>query len=582
MTFPSVTTAGIRESRAGILALLVVGGAFLIAFPARILECDAVIFAHGAVHRDLSIMSYPHHLGFNLLEYAASLMTPHLDPPLSPIYILQYLSMAAGLGGVYLLYRVLVDLGVKPGRSVVFSGALLFSYGYWHYSAQAEVHILSSFLLILFALLFCRFLEHPSGPRASMLGGILGLATVMHQSNILMLPPVLAAFYLRGRQVPEAMRALRAFAVPYVLIGILPYPIVAYFVAGRSTVADFHSWLTGASRFGAWGGWAVRTPLATAVGLIRNFTGSHYLLAFKPVARLADRTFPVASLADEMAVGTWGPRWLAVLLASIQVIVLGFTARALLGGPRRLKNMVRARPAFALFVLGWLAILGLFFTWWAPERVDFWIAWLPALLILLAYPAGEKSGRRTFGTAAVLAFLAGLFGVNFLGSIYPQSGPIRERDTEAAVAVDAVVRSGDVVVSDCYFAGRASNFARSFERVNLLDDILAFPSTGDGTVYAYADGRRREAAFHADPEDDDLVTRLEARTVSRIDSLVVVAADEGRIVYLLMGPVSTDPARTRLYGKLVHAIERRYDLSHPLPIWGLFDLRRIAPRSTAS
>jgi hypothetical protein len=390
-----------------------------------------------------------------------------------------------------------------------------------------------------------------------------------------MVAPVLVAGYFRARQDTDTLRPLGAFAVLYFLFGMLPYPIVARYLVGIRTFGEFYGWLLGTSEWGAWGAWRLTTLPATVIGLIRTFTGSHYLLALKPVAQFAERTFSAASLLDEMAIAAWGPRWLRLSLLPIQATVLAFAAKSLAGGPRRLKHMLRAERAFGLFLIAWITILGLFFVWWAPERVDFWIAWLPALIIVLAFPVTGESGSRPTGLAATVAFLAGLFAVNFFGSIYPQSGPISERDTETAVAIDAVVNAGDIVISDSYFAGRASKYAGSFDRVNLLDAVLAYPSRAEGTIYVYRDGRSREVGFNADVADTALMTQLEARTLARLDSLVGIAAEEGRAVFLLVSPVANDAGRRRTYSELVDVIGSRYDLSDVVQLRGQLDMRRI-------
>jgi hypothetical protein len=123
---------------------LVVAAALYLAFPARVLECDAVIYASAALHVDVEISTDPGHLGFGLIELAAAAVGRRLTPPLSPVYILPYLSIAAAIAGLYGLFRTLLDAGVKHGRAICYAGVVGFSYGYWHFALQAESHILSA------------------------------------------------------------------------------------------------------------------------------------------------------------------------------------------------------------------------------------------------------------------------------------------------------------------------------------------------------------------------------------------------------------------------------------------------------
>jgi hypothetical protein len=564
-----------HRGQAAIFVLLAIGGLLFVLFPGRILECDAVMFSYGALHNDVVFMGYAHHLGYNYLQLAASHLTPLFHPPLSPIYILEYLSMAVGLAGVYLMYRLLVRLGTGENRALLYSGSLMLAYGYWHYARQADVHVISAAMLIWFAYLFYGYLEHPSGGRAAVLGAVLGLATFMHQTNILMLPAVALAAMIRARQGADTLRPLGAFVVAYFLIGMLPYPLIARYVADVRTFGDFRWWLTSTEQWGEWGAWRMTALPATVIGLTRTFVGSHYLLAMGPFVKIAHWAFPVASLQDEMAVAQWGPSWLRMVLLAIEVVILVLTLRALVGGAGRVRALVRLRPAFGAFVLAWLVILGIFFAWWAPERVDFWIAWLPALIIVLAYPRERGTAGRSIGRFTVVAFLAGLFAVNFFGSIYPQSGPINERDTEAGVNIDAVVATGSIVISDCYFTGRASQFSISFKRFNPLEGILPHTRMGRGTIYLYRDGRTLDTDSVIEAADSVSLTGVKARAVSRVDSLMGAAAGEGHAVYILASPLSTNPAVRAIYGEIVMAIGSRYDISERIPIRGGFDLRRV-------
>lgn len=296
-----------RSGTVGIIVLLAVAGLLLVALPARILECDAVISANGAIHNDPAVMIYPHHLAYNYMLRGAALIGQGLDPPLNPIYLLQYVGIAAGLGGVYLLYRMLMEIGAGPRRALLLSGVLLFSYGYWHYARQADAHIISAFLLIWATWAFYRFLAQPTIAAGCVVGLSLGLATFIHQSNILIFVPVLLACILRGREGIRLLRQTGAVIVVYFLIGILPYLLIGRYVVGAGTPAEFRKWLLGISLWENWGIWRLETVPATVIGIVRNFTGSHYLLGFQPLVHLAQRLFPIASLEDEMAIAASVP-----------------------------------------------------------------------------------------------------------------------------------------------------------------------------------------------------------------------------------------------------------------------------------
>lgn len=555
--------------------LLGIGACLYLALPVRILECDAVMFSYGALHRDIVFLGYPHHLGYNLLQYLAAAVGQRLVPPLGPIHILQYLSIAAGLGGVLLFYRFLTRRR-GPSRALVLAGTLLFSYAYWHYSRQADTHIIGAFFLICFLLRYERFLKSPSVADGAVSGLLLGMATIMHQSNILLLPAVGASAFLKSKQEHGGLAPLGALVAVYSAVGVLPYPIVARALVGTKTPDEFLRWILCTSEWGGWGKWQWQILPATFIGLQRSFIGSHYLLGFKPIAALAYRLFPFGSLEDEMAIARAVPTHLRWFLLAVHGGLLVGLVRVLVRISGKLEQVFSADRPYAVFLLVWISVYGIFFAWWAPERVDFWIAWFVPVIALLAEAGPGEAGAPVGRPWSSIAFLIGLVFLNLSGSIYPQSGPIEERDTSVAVAIDAVVVKGDIVVSDCSFEGRASRFVISFDRVNLLaPPVDGFSFAGPSTVYLYKACQPDEPSV---PATETTLKYLRDRALATMDSLLAAAETDERAVYLLVSPVSINPTRTSIYSALVEAIGERFDISRAVPVRERIDLREVRQR----
>lgn len=566
-----------RRRHLPIVILLVVAAFFYLAFPAHILECDAVMFAYGALHRDLIFMGYAHHLGYNLLQFIAAGLGRQFDPPVSPIYILQYLSMAAGLAGAYVFHRMLIRIRVRLGAAVLLSGTLLFCYAYWHYSRQADTHIITAFLLICFLSRMERLLKAPSLNAAAVSGLILGIATIMHQSSILLLPAVLVAFAACRAIRHHIVRYMSVFALVYGIAGILPYPVTGWHMVGIRTFGDFHGWLTDTSQWGGWGIWRKETIAATVIGIVRSLTGSHYLLGSAPIASMARRLFPAGSFQDEMAIAHTVPVWLRPALIIVQAGVILMALRAVLRSILRLRRTVAsAGRALVFLLMTWIVTLGIFFAWWAPERVEFWISWfVPSFaLVGLAYREGEAPGF--VPRWAVAVFLGGLFCVNFFGSIYPQSGPLIEVDTSVGVAIDSVVDKGDIVLSDCSFSGRASQYSQSFRKINLLDPLGdTLPSGLPKTLYWQRRGRTPQTYTCPDTSYASMVPELRSRALAVVDSIMGEADKQNRNVYLVMTPLQSDPGFNFVYRQIVEAIENEYDLSEQMSLRADINIRRI-------
>lgn len=93
-----------------ISSLLAVAALFYLVYPSRVPECDAVIYASAALRGIREITFDPGHLGFGSLEALAAAAGRTVQPPLNPVLILQYVSMAAALAAAYAFYRTLGDL----------------------------------------------------------------------------------------------------------------------------------------------------------------------------------------------------------------------------------------------------------------------------------------------------------------------------------------------------------------------------------------------------------------------------------------------------------------------------------------
>jgi len=534
-----------------LIVLLIAGGLIYLMFPSRIYECDSVIYATRAIHADISEAVDAAHLGFDLIEYGTARMGRRLSPPASPICILAYVSVAAGLSGILVFWYLLRRLGASTATGVLLSGSLMFSYTYWHYSLQAESHILAGLLIMLLALQVHRLLGRPTLGNALAASLLLALATLIHQTSALLLPAILAGVMMASGSRTSKYKVLLALIIsPVILIGV-PTLFVGILVARGSSAGDLHPWLA-SSQLRHWGHWRAMSLPSAAVGLARSFAGSHYLLGFDQFRRFALRLFPSSSLQDELRVAGLVPAQIRLALVPVQTVLMVFFGWAGLGALRRLRSASVMGNPYTGFLVAWVLTLTVFVIWWAPERSEFWIVILIPGMLLLGIPGLSRpvSGIR-LPAAGIL--VAALFAVNFLGSIYPQSARVAERETCVAVGIDAVVETGDIVLSDCGFSGRASRYVPSFQKVNLL-----------------APGGRAEAGGGLE--------HMIPCAMCAVDSLLTIAARDRRTVYIIMTPLSEEPEPGRLYAGILNEVQERFVMSGIIPVRAPVELRRIESR----
>ena len=535
-----------RSSRAARSIWLLLAAALLLflLFPARVLECDAVIYASAALQRELRHATYAGHLGFGPLALLAADLGGRLAPPLHPLFILPYVSMLAGLAGVYVFHALLRRWGTDPARALLFSAALFFTYAYWHFSLQAESHLPAAFFIIAFLATFADFLARRRARMALAAGALLGLATLMHQASILLILPALAGLlFSRGDRRPLSS-GIPAFLGAYALVAVLPYLVVGFAVLELRSIADFRAWIMGLSSRGAWGHWRATALPAGGIGVLRSVVGSHHLLGNAEVARLAQRLFPTASWSDELALAGAVPAGLRPILAVLQTVLLGLIAVGLLRTGARLARLCSRNRPLGVFLISWVGVWVLFFIWWAPERAEFWIPLFPPLLWAAAMPqpgaGGERRGARG-GSLALGLFVACLALVNFAGSILPQSLASLEPETLAAVSIEPAVRPGDVVVADLDPEGRATRFVSGYQKVDLV---------------AAAGGERGATGDSAGAVVADLL-----------------AGNAG--VFLVLTPLSANPERREIYRRLLERVTDRCALGERRPVRAPIEIRPL-------
>ena len=536
------------KSRWQILSLMAAMALLYLAYPTRTHEFDAMGFASAALSGEHWLATDPGHLGFSPLVILAAGIGQRVHPPLNPVLLLQYLSMVAGLAGIYAFYRTLTGLGASPRRATVFAGILCCTCAYWHFALQAESHILSTTFLLFFLMQFTRLVESRSVRTAAWAGALLGLATLMHQKNILLVAPALIALPIavHGRRRLAVVAGM--FLATYGVVAILPYLVVGLGVAGLRTIPDLRHWIMGLSNFGQWGHWTSYTMLLSGGAIVRSLVGSDYLLGLGPIKALAIRIAPHFLMQDELAVAAAVPHALRAALLPLEAALLVLAGAALVRRAGSLKTLLSRHAPLAIFSFAWVLVLGVFSAWWVPWRMEFWIDLFPPVLLLLALPLDQDPEHRGGRSRMTGTFLLALATANFFGSIRPESLPTTDAETNLALALDATIKPGTTILADIRLCGRAARCPRTFVPAGLLDGFAP------GAAPAQA------ALFH------------------QVDSLLAAADSAGESVYLVATPLAPEATRRAAYRSLVASLGARFRLDEQVPIRANIDLRKIHRR----
>jgi hypothetical protein len=354
--------------------------------------------------RNLTTLLNPHHLIYNTLGLILYRLSTFLGWKGGALLPLQTLNIFLGSLGLVLFYILACNM-VDRRLAAVITCLLAVAHGYWLYSVEVEVYILS----VVFLAATLVVLSHPQANEreaAILAGGLLGCAMLAHQTNVLFL--FVIAVYVWKTDLTGKLRWCLYFGITCAFVVVVPY-LIAIRLLGLETPSQIIYWLTTYAHLGRWGILRPNTLLLAATGL------RDALVAASPVFP------PVLNL---------------LLLPPLA---------ALFWAASRIKEKA------TLMCLVWFGVYALFFTWWEPVNLEFWIVPLLPLFLLLALVVGRSTGmysrRGLMGLVVMVPVLAGL---NWTINLYPLRFLANDPRHTNALAVTACMEKGDEIFLSNY------------------------------------------------------------------------------------------------------------------------------------
>lgn len=376
---------------------------------------DSINYALFAENFPLGTAPDSRNILFHVVNRILFVTSQWLELNIGALELIASVSIVTGALSVVIFAWLMKNrFGVSSFAAWTGAAFLGLTYGYWRYTGAVEVYIPSIFLILCSLALIFRFLDEGGRSQRSLFAaGILsGLAVLFYQPNIIVLfVATFILFCFSSRffsfvrySVVGALVVVSGLVVSYLTIeGEFPAPNeLVSFVTSRN------------------GEFRARSPVHIAlVKLILAFGhdvfSAHWTRTLDPVRTMLDPHIPGCVYNFNVVVYAGkGLQYLTAIAAVLFVPVLVMFARLHWIASRKWKI---ARPDNrALFLIGWMGLVGLTVGAIDPGSFEAWIPVLVPLAGLLTVfviePCCQMGKQRT-----VLLFLLMLFCYNFFGGI---------------------------------------------------------------------------------------------------------------------------------------------------------------------
>ena len=346
--------------------------------------------------------------------------------------VLIAISMVSGALGVCFFAVILRRLGLGRLLTCAFSGALLFSYGFWRYSTTAEIYIPVAALCLM---MFCCAIRAEERRLFFWVGVLAGSAALL--LHLITLPAVLLAvplfYFLQGQRRRAAVHVTAAVLIAggvYAAVaacGIRPGVFTDTLVA-RGGPAEPLTWLKALI---AWG---------------QTVLSGNFLFSIPAAADRLIRLFPSQMLQEELFAGKQASLWRSWAAPVTFGLVAALAAWGFYILARNLRKMRVERLPAPVAVLVWLVgTAGMAFLF-EPANPEMWISVLPALWLLTALLWSALPDRLLFRKLPV--FLAAFLLLhNWVGGMAVVKQPEGDYCRQKAAWVIGESKAGDLVVT---------------------------------------------------------------------------------------------------------------------------------------
>jgi hypothetical protein len=477
---------------------------------------------------------HQHHLIYHWTTHYWLVFAREVFPHVKDYYLVEAYTALWGSGSlvmVYSFFRNRFGLPVLP--AVMGITVVAFSYGFWFYSVNIEVYAPPIFLLLVALYLLTKkdFSVHDVWKVAL----LHALAILFHQINILFAVVVLYKLWQQRKVIKAWNGLLQYAAIGLVLVGGA-YFIVGWIVEGENSMAKWINWMQGYAHSDTyWRSLSAKTPVHVATGFSHALVGGHYIFQVPVISRYMNAAAADHSLGDEIYLGRHISETTAVVLSILSVVLAVMLLLLLIRFIRRYKSIQNRYGHIVGPLLLAGVVYSIFFCFWEPEILEFWI-FQTILLWLLLLGTLPVTGfpfriKHTVGIGIVSLLL---FVINFFGSVrwlldmrndwyYTLIEPVKDK----ATAKDIMLLQDGWILKDfaTYFT-KAQVLWVVDKKKPALDSAVTNCLSSGGKVFIYPEHRNIPMVSDTKYIDSLVTAHKEQETVlSKEKPAVIVIAN---------------------------------------------------------
>jgi len=195
---------------------------------------------------------HPYHLLYTPILYCFYQILLFLKISISGLLAGQIFSIISAIFCIYLIYKIADALFDNAIIKISCAALVNFSYWFWYYSMDAELHLPNMFILLLISYNILRYIQTSQKINFYIAVTLCGLAPAFHQVNLMIFISALFLLTYTADTLKNKISVIIKFCTALFCFTIIPYLFCAYYFLKIKNFQTLMTWLTRYQQKGYW------------------------------------------------------------------------------------------------------------------------------------------------------------------------------------------------------------------------------------------------------------------------------------------------------------------------------------------